>query len=164
MEFFHIELIEQFHEGHIAVFPLAIVANLDKLWISPLASIPQRNRQPRMINYFTWSGLNTATGRLDPQEEILFRGTLKRTMRSVLEADPSLGPVYLIKLELANVPLRPSPRLPWHGTVSVWRKRSKIALRTHTCDPLICRSSGSISWLGAVKAIYLPCYIYINYI
>ena len=54
------ELQEQAQAGHIALFPLRAVRHLPKLWLSPLAAIPQRGRKPRLIYDFYWSGLNKA--------------------------------------------------------------------------------------------------------
>ena len=54
------ELQEQAQAGHIALFPLKAVRNLPKLWLSPLAAIPQRGRKPRLIYDFSWGGLNNA--------------------------------------------------------------------------------------------------------
>ena len=54
------ELQEQAQAGHIALFPLRAVRKLPKLWLSPLAAIPQRGRKPRLIYDFSWSGLNDA--------------------------------------------------------------------------------------------------------
>ena len=54
------ELQEQARAGHIALFPLRAVRHLPKLWLSPLAAIPQQGRKPRLIYDFSWSGLNEA--------------------------------------------------------------------------------------------------------
>ena len=54
------ELQEQAQAGHIALFPLRAVRHLPKLWLSPLAAIPQRGRKPRIIYDSSWSGLNNA--------------------------------------------------------------------------------------------------------
>ena len=56
VDFFHMELIEQVQAGQISVFTFATISKLNKMWLSPLAVIPQRNRRPRMIHDFTWSG------------------------------------------------------------------------------------------------------------
>ena len=92
--------------GHISVFPRATVANLDKLWLSRIAIIPHRNCRPRMIYDFTWSSVTATTDRLAPEEAMLLGNTLKRTIRHVLKADPTLGPIYLSKVYLADVYMR----------------------------------------------------------
>ena len=60
------ELQEQAQAGHIALFPLRAVRHLPKLWLSPLAAIPQRGRKPRLIYDFSWSGLNNTVTQVAP--------------------------------------------------------------------------------------------------
>ena len=49
VDFVHQELAEQVQAGHIVVFPLAAIRNLPKLWLSPVAAIPQVGQRPRLI-------------------------------------------------------------------------------------------------------------------
>ena len=59
-----------------------------------------------MIYDFTWSSVTATTDRLAPEEAMLLGNTLKRTIRHVLKADPTLGPIYLSKVYLADVYMR----------------------------------------------------------
>ena len=54
------QLDEQARANQISLFPLQAVHHLPRLWISPLATIPQRGRKLRLIYDFSWSGLNKA--------------------------------------------------------------------------------------------------------
>ena len=53
VNFSHQELAEQVQVSHIIVFPLSAVRNLPKLWLPPVAAIPQVGRRPRLIFDFT---------------------------------------------------------------------------------------------------------------
>ena len=86
----------------MAIFPLEAVIFLKNLWLSPVAVIPQVGRRPQLIYYFTWSGLNKTSKRLAPMEAMHFGGALQRILKQVLTADLFLGPVYLIKVDLAD--------------------------------------------------------------
>ena len=52
------ELSKQARSGHIALFSLLAIHHLPQLWLSPLVSIPWRDRKPRLIYDFSWCGLN----------------------------------------------------------------------------------------------------------
>ena len=62
------KLKEQAQAGHIALFSLQAVRHLPQLWLSPLAAIPQRERKPRLIYDFYWSGLNEAVTQVSHKE------------------------------------------------------------------------------------------------
>ena len=55
---------------------------------------------------FTWSGLNKATKRLDPIEEVCFGGTLNCILYQVLTSDPCLGPFYISKVNMDDMFMR----------------------------------------------------------
>ena len=102
VDFVHQELTEQVQSGHIVVFLLATVCNLPKLWLYPVAAIPQVGRRPHLFLDFTWRDLNKATAQEAPEEVIRFGGTLHHIIRRILLVDPQLGPVYLGKVDLAD--------------------------------------------------------------
>ena len=62
--FVQTEIQEQAQAGHIALSPLRAVRHLTRLWLSPLAAIPQQGRKPRLIYDFSWSGLNKAVNQV----------------------------------------------------------------------------------------------------
>ena len=102
----HIKPIEKLKAGYITIYPISTIANLDKLWLSPLSVTLHCNFRPKMIYYFTWIGFNPATDRLAPQEVRHSRNKLKHTIRRVLEANPSLVPVYLNKVDVDDAYMR----------------------------------------------------------
>ena len=75
---------------------------MPKLWLSPLAAIPQQGRKPRLIYDFSWSGLNDA---------MRFGKALYRVIDSILNAPPKLGPTFLNKVYLADAYMRTWVRL-----------------------------------------------------
>ena len=80
-EFINAELDEQVQAGHVTVFPLEAVNYLHNLWISPVAVILQVVKRPRLIFYFTWSGINDVSKRLAPMEAMRFGGALQRILK-----------------------------------------------------------------------------------
>ena len=100
------ELQEQAQAGHIALFPLRAVRHLPKLWLSPLAAIPQRDRKPRLIYDFSWSGLNEAVTQVAHKEAMRFGKSLYRVIYCILNTSPKLDPTFLNKVDLANAYMR----------------------------------------------------------
>ena len=79
---------------------------MPKLWLSPLAAIPQRGRKPRLIYDFSWSGLNEAFAQVAHKEAMRFRKALYRVIDCILRARPELGPTFLNKVDLADAYMR----------------------------------------------------------
>ena len=100
------ELQEQAQAGHIALFPLRAVIHLPKLWLYPLAAIPQRDRKPRLIYNFSWSGLNKAVTQVAHKEAMRFGEALYRVIDCILNAPPELGPTFLNKVDLSDAYMR----------------------------------------------------------
>ena len=105
-EFIHAELAEEVQAGHVAVFPLEVFTDLQNLCLSPITTIPQVGRRPRLIFDFTWIRINEIAERLAPMEVMRFGGALQRILKQVLIVDPRLGPVYLSKVDLADAYMR----------------------------------------------------------
>ena len=59
-----------------------------------------------MVYDFTGIGLNEATTRLSPQEDIQFENKLHHTPNKTLNADRSLGPVYIRMSDLVDTYMR----------------------------------------------------------
>ena len=96
------ELQEKSQAGHISLFPLIAVHHLPKLWLSPLATIPQRGRKPRLIYDFSWSGLNDAVTQVADKKAMRFGKSLYRVIDCILNEPPKLGPTFLNKVDLAD--------------------------------------------------------------
>ena len=78
----------------MTVFPLEAVNYLHNLWLSPVAVILQVGRRPRLIFYFTWSGLNEASKRLSPMEAMRFGGALQHILKYVFTANLTTSSRY----------------------------------------------------------------------
>ena len=101
-DFVRKELAELLQEGHVTIFPLAAVRHLQKLWISPLATITQTGRKPRLIYDFSWSGLNELVQAAKHKELMRFGKAMHSLMDFILAADSVLGLKYLCKVDLAD--------------------------------------------------------------
>ena len=99
-------LQEQAQAGHITLLPLRAVRLLPRLWLPPLAAIPQRGRKPRLIYDFSWSGLNNAVTKVAHKEAIRFGKALYRVINCSLTAPPKLGPTFLNKVDLPDAYMR----------------------------------------------------------
>ena len=105
--------------------PLSVIHGLPKLWLSPMAVIPQVGCIPRLIFNFTWSGLNKAITRKPPKEVMSFRRHLppyyQEGPHNRPKSSPSLprggGPCRRL-----HVALGPASRTPLQWIFSSQRK------------------------------------------
>jgi hypothetical protein len=72
------------------------------LRISPIGVVPQRDRRPRTIVDYSFSGVNQETCPLAPAEAMQFGKALQRIVDDIVNADPRWGPVYLCKVDIAD--------------------------------------------------------------
>ena len=89
-------------QGYWAVVPYATVRQWRKLRISPLGVVPQRDRRPRLIVDYSFSGVNEDTVPLAPTEAMQFGRALQRVLTTIVRADPRYGHVYLSKIDIAD--------------------------------------------------------------
>jgi len=102
LAFLEQEMLAMVQKGQWLILPYAAVALLPNLWLSPLGVIPQRNRCPRTIADYTFSGVN---GNMVPFADHLplqFGQALLCILRKIVSSNPAFGPVYLLKLDMAN--------------------------------------------------------------
>lgn len=64
--------------------------------------IPQRDRRSRVIVDYTFSQLNNETTRTAPQEAMQFGHTFDLLLHKIHHANRKFGPVYPIKVDLAD--------------------------------------------------------------
>ena len=103
IEFVCTEMLEFCAQGFLTVLPLHVALLLPNLRLSPLGTVPQRNRRSRLIVDYTFSGVNEETAKLAPPEAMQFGRTLQRLLRQrIVYADPAYGPVYLGKIDIAD--------------------------------------------------------------
>ena len=62
------EILDFCGQGYWAVLPYSHVHNWKDLHISPLGVVPQRDRRPRLIVDYSFSGVNDDTLSLAPRE------------------------------------------------------------------------------------------------
>ena len=105
-EFLRNELADMVEAGHWLVLPYSSVRHATDLRISPLGVVPQRDRRPRPIVDYTFSGVNEATVKLAPPESMQFGKALDRIIQKAAEANPRHGIVNLSKYDLADAFMR----------------------------------------------------------
>ena len=83
-------------KGFWIVLPLEDAVGLNVLCLSPAGLIPQRDRQDRIVVDYTWSEVNEATCRMDP-DSMQFGHALQRILQRMYDVDPCHGPIYMMK-------------------------------------------------------------------
>lgn len=101
-EFVCEELVDFCRQGYWTVLPLDAVQQWPELRLSPLGVVPQRERRPRLIVDYTFSGVNQDTARLAPAEAMQFGRALQRVLTQIVHADPRFGPPKLAKIDIAD--------------------------------------------------------------
>ncbi|MGH7974557.1 MAG: hypothetical protein ACREBR_03440 [bacterium] len=101
-EFLCGEMTDMVNKGYWMVLPYASVRELQRLRLSPAGVVPQRERRPRTIIDYTWSGVNAETMSLAPKESMQFGRALQRMLQKIHGADTRRGPVHLMKLDLSD--------------------------------------------------------------
>ena len=103
----HIDFLEEeFHDmmskGQWVVLPYSEAKSLPNLRLSPPGVVPQRGRRPRWICDYSWSNVNQETLPIAPMEAMQFGHAIDRILREILIANPELGPLQLIKLDISD--------------------------------------------------------------
>ena len=101
-EFVCEELVDFCRQGYWTVLPLEAVLDWPNLRLSPLGVVPQRERRPRLIVDYTFSGVNHDTVRLAPKEAMQFGRALQRVLTQIVHANPRYGPPKLAKIDIAD--------------------------------------------------------------
>ena len=96
------EMLDFCNQGYWVVLPMDAAADLPGLRVSPLGVVPQRDRRPRLIVDYTFSGVNAETLRWAPREAMQFGRALQRVMSAIVHAHPRYGPVYMAKIDVAD--------------------------------------------------------------
>jgi len=89
-------------KGQWLVLPYKDIKNISNLQLSPLGIVPQRDRRPRTIADYTFSGVNANTVPLTDHMPLQFGRALLHILRKIVCSNPNLGPVYIIKIDLAD--------------------------------------------------------------
>ena len=97
------EMADMVAQKHWIVIPYDQAILLPHLCLSPMGVIPQRDRQPRIIVDFTFSGVNLHTLKtLAPSDSMQFGRALDRVLYKIHHANRRFGPVRLIKVDIAD--------------------------------------------------------------
>lgn len=119
-DFLREEMAEMMMQRFWIVIPYDLVQHIPGLRISPLGVVPQRDRRPRIIVDFSFSGVNQHTVSVAPYESMQFGRAFERLLHKIHHANPHYGPVYMIKIDLSDgfyrMPLS-SSHLPALGVV-----------------------------------------------
>ena len=94
--------------GHWLVLPYSSVQHTTDLRISLLGVVPQRDRWPRPIVDYTFSGVNEATVKLASPESMQFAKALDRIIQKAADANPQHGTDSLSRYNLADAFMRVS--------------------------------------------------------
>ena len=133
-DFLQDEMLDMVRRQYWTVVPYKAVRHLPQLKISPAGVIPQRNRRPRTIIDYTFSGVTDSTVQLAPQHAMQFGKALPRILQRIAYANPRFGPVHLIKVDLSDgyyrIPITPSGALNLAVTLPSSRRNPLLAIPT----------------------------------
>ena len=103
-EFVCEELVDFCRQGYWTVLPLSAVEHWPELRLSPLGVVPQRERRPRLIVDYTFSGVNGDTAQWAPKEAMQFGRAFQRvlTPHADCACRPALRPTMLSKIDIAD--------------------------------------------------------------
>jgi hypothetical protein len=102
VEFLRDEFVNMTDKGQWVVLPARLVLNKTNLRLSPLGVVLQRDRRPRTISDHSFFMVNEDTVDLAPAESMQFGRALWRILNAIARANPTLGPVYLSKVDIAD--------------------------------------------------------------
>ena len=101
-EFLQEEFGDMIAKSQWVILPASAVEDLPGLRISPPGVVPQRERRPRWICDYSFSGVNSETLPLAALDSMQFGHALDRILREILLADPAMGPVQMLKIDLSD--------------------------------------------------------------
>ena len=96
------EMLDFCRQGYWVVLPYEVVVDWPNLRISLLGFVPQRDRRPRLIVDYTFSGPNQDTLQSAPREAMQFGRALQRVFTTPVHADARYGPVHMAKIDVAD--------------------------------------------------------------
>jgi hypothetical protein len=102
INFLEEEFIDMIKKEQWIILPYSTAKSLPGLRLSPPGVVPQRDRRPRWICDYSWYGVNDDTLPLAPLDSMQFGHALERILREILLADPKLGPIYMLKLDISD--------------------------------------------------------------
>ena len=106
VEFLRNEMHDFIRKAFWMVLPYSEISKIDhfmdKLRLSPIGVVPQKERRPRIIVDYSYWDLNKDTVKLAPAKAMQFGRALECLITKVVHADPRYGPVKFIKIDIAD--------------------------------------------------------------
>lgn len=101
-EFLRNEMADLIAQHFWIILPYDLVCHIPNLRLSPMGVVPQRERRPRIIVDYTYSRINLDTVAAAPSESMQFGHAFDRILHKIHHANRAFGPIYLIKVDLAD--------------------------------------------------------------
>jgi len=101
-DFLHEDMTDYVKKRFWVVLPFRSVRDMPHLKLSPCEVVPQRDRRPRPIIDYTFSGVNQKSLPLAPPTSMQFGRALQRILQRIAYADPRFGPVHMLKFDLSD--------------------------------------------------------------
>ena len=93
------------------VLPYLVAKELRGLRLIPPRVKEERDRRPRWLGDYSYSNLNSKTLPISALSAIQYGRDLDRLIREIVIADPTLGPVHVLKADASDDFYRISLRL-----------------------------------------------------
>ncbi len=100
--FLHADMLDYVRKGFWVVLPYSVVRHLPHLKLAPSGVVPQRERRPRPIMDYTFTGVNTHSLPLAPHHSMQIGNTLPRILQRLAYANPSFSPPQLMRFDLSD--------------------------------------------------------------
>mmetsp|Transcript_905 Transcript_905/g.1359 ORF Transcript_905/g.1359 Transcript_905/m.1359 type:complete len:413 (+) Transcript_905:2296-3534(+) len=148
-------MLDMVQRGYWTVVPFHAIRHFPQLKISPAGVIPQRNRRPRTIIDYTFSGVTNTTLQVAPPHAMQFGKALPRILQRIAYAHPRYGPVHMIKVDISDgyyrIPITPSGALNLAVALPSPRRRPLLAIPTvlpvgwRDSAPYFCMATESVA-------------------
>jgi len=102
LPFLEQEMLAMVQKGQWLILPYTVATSLPNLWLSPLGIVLQCDQRPCTIANYTFSGVNGNMVPLADHLPLQFGRALLRILQKIVASDPAFGPVYLLKLDMAD--------------------------------------------------------------
>jgi hypothetical protein len=97
--FLHADMADYIKKRFWVVLPYTAVHHMPHLKLSPCGVVPQRDRRPRPIIDYTFSGVNQTSLPLAPNHSMQFGNSLQRILQRIAYSNPQFGPVKMLKFD-----------------------------------------------------------------
>ena len=102
LKFLQEEFVDMINKQQWVIMPASEALKLSGLRLSPPGCVPQCDRRPRWICDYSFYDVNDETLPLAALEAMQFGHAIDRILCEILLADPNLGPIYLMKIDISD--------------------------------------------------------------